>query len=85
MTLDKILISMLDYGIPSLNYSSFSGKNGWRASIAMNVVAKGVDFKVASEFHHKTPIDAAFECLSRAKDAVQKSSQIHNLAIRAAA
>lgn len=40
-------------------------KDGWHCRVEMNVNATGVQFKVASEFNHKTPGIAADTCIER--------------------
>ncbi len=61
MGLEDLLTELLKYGHPNMHHLD----KGWRCNVEMFVSAKGVDFKVASEFGHITAARAAAECLSR--------------------
>lgn len=60
-TLEKVLTEMTKYGKPRI---SFQG-DGWYSCIVMNTNADGVSFDIQSEFKHKTPADALFQCRER--------------------
>lgn len=61
MDLEQILAELYRYGLPRVH----SSKNGWHVWIEMHVNATGAKFDVASEFGHKSPSEAANECLGR--------------------
>lgn len=66
ISLEEILTMFLDYGSPRLSYVSY----GWHCNIEMNVNSTGVNFKVASEFDHKTAREAALVCHARLTNAL---------------
>lgn len=67
-SLESILIYMQAYGKPRLSKHS----SGWHSSIDMQVATIGASFEVASDFTHKTPLEAAIECRKRMNDALDK-------------
>lgn len=61
MTLNETLTALLRFGHPRLGHYD----KGWYCTVEMFVSAKGVDFKIASDFGHATAVRAAAECLQR--------------------
>lgn len=67
--LEDIITSFVKYGKPSISYLTGS-KSGWYCRIEMNTSSMGVDFKIASDFDHDTPISAAKQCRERLLKAI---------------
>lgn len=66
-SLQELMEEMRDYGLPRL---TMPDKNGWYCAIDMYTNALGAEFKVASEFKHRTTIDAVEQCYIRMKSAL---------------
>ena len=64
--LNALLMSCDRYG--EIRVSRITG--GWYSSIDMNTNTTGAQFKIASEFKHKTPVDAVTECIKRMNEAL---------------
>ena len=58
--LEDLLTNLLKYGKPRIGYN-----DGWYAAIDMATAAEGADFKICSEFGHKTPRAALAELATR--------------------
>ena len=60
-SLEEFLITLSKYGKPSLSIIS----DGWHCRLTMYVTSQGVDFKIDSEFSHKSPMAATKQCYDR--------------------
>ena len=60
-SLEEKMLGLTYYGKPRL---SFMG-DGWYCVIDMHVASLGAEFKIASQFDHTTPSEAAAECCKR--------------------
>ena len=59
--LETMLVALLKYGKPRISHDGF----GWYCAVEMYVAAKGVNFKVASDFSNPTPSHAVKQCAER--------------------
>lgn len=66
--LDEELTLLLKYGKPNLNYID----DGWHCSITMWVASEGTEFRVRSDFNHKTAREAFDCCRRRMVDTLRK-------------
>lgn len=64
--LEDALAELVKYGDPSIRLMS----RGWYCGIEMHHSALGASFDVRSEYDHKTPMDAARQCIERVHQAV---------------
>lgn len=60
-SLESLLTGLERHGLPRL----LKMGGGWYCNVEMNVTAVGAEFKVASEFDHRTAVAAAAECRDR--------------------
>jgi len=67
MTLEQVLYELARYGQPYVMVSS----SGWWSGVDMHVSAQGTTFKIRSDMGHKSPLDAALQCLEPVKQALQ--------------
>lgn len=67
-TLESALNCMTKYGRPKLYCMD---DMTWYCTIEVFVTGKGVDFKVASDFKQKTPLNAAQQCHERLRAAMK--------------
>lgn len=70
MTLDELLIALVDYGQPKVGVYGSDGT--WHCSIEMNTNTVGAEFKCRSDFHHESPRAAAVQCYERVLKAVEQ-------------
>lgn len=70
-TLEGILLDFTRYGRPRLQCMD---DMTWYCAIDILVTGKGIDFKVASDFKQKTPLNAAQQCHERMRDAMRNIS-----------
>jgi hypothetical protein len=66
-SIEEGLYELCKYGKPRL---SCMGKDEWYCNIEMWVQSKGVEFKIASEFKHSSPVEAVSVCIQRLKQAL---------------
>lgn len=71
-TLEGVLQDLTKYGRPRL---SCMDDMTWYCSIEVFVTGKGIDFKVASDFKQKTPLNAAHQCHERVRDVMRDISE----------
>ncbi|MCG2586548.1 hypothetical protein [Massilia sp. TS11] len=71
LTVDEMLNEMAKFGAPSI---SCLDDGLWHASIAMRTMALGSEFKVRSEFKHKTAAEALGVCRERMYQAIKTIS-----------
>lgn len=60
-SLEDLLLLMVRWGKPRLSKQS----DGWYCAVDVTVNAKGVEFKVQSDFDHESPFHAASDCHAR--------------------
>lgn len=60
-SLEDLLLLMVRWGKPRLSKQS----DGWYCAVDVTVNAKGVEFKVQSDFNHESPFHAASDCHAR--------------------
>lgn len=70
MGLEEILLFLALYGKPRLSWLT----NGWYCCLDVMVTGKGVEFKIASEFDHPTPLEAVMVCKQRLEEAMRSLS-----------
>lgn len=70
MTLDELLIALLDYGKPKVGV--YGSDELWHCSIEMNTNTVGAEFKCRSDFSMQTPQAAAAQCYERVLKAVEQ-------------
>jgi len=63
--LDDILQELCRYGKPRLSNTGSIGQQEWYCNMEMFAQGKGVEFKIASDFKHSTPTEAALICYER--------------------
>lgn len=68
-SLEEMLIAMTAFGSPRV--SQLTG-DGWYCTVNMRVASKGAEFKIDSEIRHKTPSEAARECLQRINETLSQ-------------
>lgn len=61
-SLEAVLAELARYGKPKVGVY---GSGGWHCSIDLSTTSAGVGFSVASQFDHKTPLEAAIVCRTR--------------------
>lgn len=66
--LEDILMELLKYGQPKVGV--YGSDMTWACSIDMNTNTTGSDFKIRSDWDHKTPLEAAKLCRDRVITAV---------------
>jgi len=64
MTLDEILVTLLQYGDPTISYHS-GYNSGFTCRVDLKTTIPGASGVMRSEFGHTYPMDAALECLER--------------------
>ncbi len=70
-TLEEVLHDFTKYGRPRLQCMD---DLTWYCAIEIFVTGKGIDFKIASDFKQKTPLNAAQQCHERMRDAMRDIS-----------
>lgn len=70
-SLEEFLITLSKYGKPSLSIVS----DGWHCRLTMYVTSQGVEFKIDSEFSHKSPMAATRQCYDRLRQALKDLEQ----------
>lgn len=62
MTLEEILMTMKDFGIPRVSCAS---DGTWMCTVQVHTKKVGASFEIRSEFTHPTPLSAAKQCYDR--------------------
>ena len=69
VSLESLLDEMSKYGWPYIHCSNIDGT--WHAKIKMFVSSEGVTFEAKSDFEHKTPKEACYQCYQRAIQSIK--------------